>query len=210
MRGWVKMKSKFIEECFKKLGERNPSIYHFDIEKLEKKYHVSKELVAKQLINKTTKQWELMDSTVDDEDIRRLEKKFNITFPRLYKEFISSYAHLITILTCKVDNDFFEDEDVILEIPVQPYQKELDDIYTILEGSSVLLEAGYLPIGECNTYGILCIDLVANDESEMKIIFFDHEDICECTTREELEEVGYATFDNFKQLLGYFFLNGNI
>lgn len=143
-----------------------------------------------------------MPSSLSEENIKGLQEKYGVEFPQIYRDFISVYAHPITELQGNLDNYLFEDDvDVILEIPEQPYENELEKIELLFESNEKLLSWGYLPIGEFDGYNLLYLELQSG-----KLFFIDEEDYYECETKEEAEDKSILVFDNFEQLLECFFL----
>lgn len=141
-------------------------------------------------------------SSIKKENIEKLQNKYNVTFPSIYIDFISLYAHEMTELQGNLDNYLFEDDvDVILEIPPQPYQKELEMIELLYESHIKLLNCGYLPIGEFDGYNLLYLDLQSG-----KIYFIDEDDYYECDEKEQIAENSFILFNDFTQLLECFFL----
>lgn len=190
------MSKEFIKECFDNLSVEELQINNKIIDQVPKEM---------QTVGKMN--WRYIKSSVTTTQIKDIEKKYNIVFPSIYKDFISVYAHFINKVQGKLDNFLFEEDvDVVLEIPEQPYGAELQKLELLLESNEKYLYAGFLPIGEFQYCGLMCIDIFGNDEDTMKIMWFDHEDCCECESREELEDEGAIVFDNFKLLLKCFFL----
>lgn len=203
------MKNEFIEKCFMALENNQKSIFDLNFDELTREYHINAGILKDQKVNLQSNTWSLMDSSLNDVEIRKLESKYNITLPCLYRDFISSYAHLIYKLEGKLDNFLFEDNvDVIWKPAIQPFNHELEFIDKQIGDIIELLNADYLYIGDFNYSGPLCIDLKAENENNMQIVWMDYELWCSCEndTREEYEEIASVIFDNFHQLMECFFL----
>lgn len=204
------MENIFIRDCFKNL-KNNTEIFKLNYEELEGKYHIPKEIIDKQPIDKTNNTWKLVATSITSNEIKKIEERFCIKFPNLYKEFIGTFAHLITKLNGTVDNFLFEDNvEVTWELSIQPFTRELEYIIKSIENTPELIKANYLYIGEFNSSGPLCIDLIASNEDEMRIVCFDYEDWCRSTTREDFKEVEIVLFSNFKELMECFFLGKKV
>lgn len=162
-------------------------------EQFFKKYNV---LAKKRKCNVTK-------STVTLDDVRKLEKKYNIKMPQEYIDFISVAAHDISSLKGVIDNFLAEDDvHVELEIPTQPLNNELSEIDELFSRCESYLNAGYIPIGDLDETGFLCID-TCMDGIFMKR--FDYEWCMDFTTREEFESDGIMVFDCFEDFISCFF-----
>lgn len=130
------MKSEMAWETFKhKPGKVN----------LEQK-GATTELLS--LISEDDKIWKAIDGTITDNDIEKLESDLEITFPDSYKEYLR-YKHFYTIF---LDND------------IRLYPKPLGSWDQVLKENNVamkevLLNHGYLGIGNFSDYGEVCFNL---------------------------------------------------
>ena len=99
------------------------------------------------LISEQDKIWKAIDATISENDIKKLESDLEITFPDSYKEYLR-YKHFYTIF---LDND------------IRLYPKPIGSWNQILKENNenmkeVLLDQGYLGIGNFSDYGEVCFD----------------------------------------------------
>lgn len=123
--------------------------------------------------------------------------------PQEYVDFISAAAHDISMLNGVMDNFHAEDDVFVeLEIPIQPLNNELSEIDELFSRCEVYLNAGYIPIGDLDETGFLCIDTCMEG---IFIKWFDYERCMEFTTRKEFESRGIMVFDCFEDFMSCFF-----
>lgn len=183
----------FIKNCFKILKENHPEKFKIGNLSVE---------IPQEMIDKDNNEWRLIESNVLEEDIVSLEKKFKVKLPELYKAFISSYFYVFDKLEGIVDNYMdYDDYDIEVEIMNQTLDNPLDEIDNLFNECKELLNFGYIPIGEVDSYAIMCFD-VLNDYS---LICIDHEEYYQCHSREDLEEIAVLVFANFKNFMECFF-----
>lgn len=146
--------------------------------------------------------WELKDSLLDLSAVHVLEQEVQLEFPSEYCEYIMAAAHMFTELEGKFDNFFFEDDvDVVLKIVPQPQGKELKYIREMLKENFILVKEKYLPLGEFDEDGYLCIDLMHKNE----IVWIPFEDCVGFTTREQFETEQLHIFYKFDDFIKCFF-----
>ena len=111
-------------------------------------------------------------------------------------------SHMFTELEGKFDNFFFEDDvDVSLKIVPQPQGEELKYIRELLKENYILVREKYIPLGEFDEDGYLCIDLMNNNE----IVWIPFGDCFGFTTREQFETEQLHIFYNFSDFIKCFF-----
>lgn len=146
--------------------------------------------------------WSLEDSSIEEGDVKKLEEELQITFPKKYCEYIMAAAHRFTTLVGKFDNFFFEDDvDIEIKIVPQPYGEELKYIRKMLKENEIIVQQKYLPLGEFDEDGYLCIDLKNNNE----IVWLPFENCVGFTKREEFEEEQLHIFDDLDDFIKCFF-----
>lgn len=151
--------------------------------------------------NQSEPEWNYVESSVTKAQIEQLQEKYDVIFPEIYREFISAYAHHLKRLYGKLDNFLFEDDvEVVLEIPMQEYKQELDEITELFESHLNFLRCGYLPIGTFEDSGIIGLSL---DTGE--VLWIDFDEYYECESKEDIEERGIVVFKTFVDLLDCFF-----
>lgn len=156
--------------------------------------------------------WQYVKSSVSKQQISDLEEKYGIEFPDIYKEFISTYAHLIGDLSGVLDNFLFEDDvEVTLQIPTQAYNSELDKIEELFDSNREFVGWGYIPIGQFDQDGNAHIEetdetgLIWLDINSGEVIWLDEEEAVDCSCREDVEENRIVVFESFTDLLDCFF-----
>ncbi|MFD3156786.1 SMI1/KNR4 family protein [Haloimpatiens sp. FM7330] len=183
----------FVKNCFKILKENHPEKFKIG--------NLSTE-IPQEMRDKDNNKWNLIESNVLEEDIVRLEQKFKVKLPELYKAFISSYFYVFDKLEGIVDNYMcYDDYDIKVEIMNQTPDKPLDEIDNVFNECEELLNFGYIPIGEVDSYGIMCFDVL----NEYSLIWLDHEEYYQCESRDELEEIAVMVFDDFRDFMECFF-----
>lgn len=191
----------FIKNCFDILVQRNPETLNIDdLFEYDEDYKI---IVPKNMrVDDDPHNWKLVESEVKEEDINKLEKTFNIKLPSLYKAFLSTYYHMLQELTGTLDNYLFEDDvEVYIELISQPSDNPLLQLKTVWGEFDDILEFGYIPIGDFNKCGPLCIDIF-NDNI---LVWLDHEEYYNCESREELEDLALPIFSDFKGFMECFF-----
>ena len=145
-------------------------------------------------------------SSLSVDAIEDMQKKYNIVFPQIYMDFISAYAHDITELHGKLDNFLFEDDvDVVLQIPEQTKNQELQNIELLFESNRNLIDWGYLPVGIFDECYLLCLDLETG-----KVCLLDEEDYDACSSKADVEEQKLDVFHSLEEVLECFFLKKRI
>ncbi|AZA76235.1 SMI1/KNR4 family protein [Chryseobacterium sp. G0186] len=115
------------------------------------------------LISANDSFWKAIENTITDHDIEKLEAHLEITFPESYKEYLR-YKHFYTIF---LDND------------IRFYPKPIGSWEQILKDNNeemreILLDRGYLGIGNYSDYGEVCFDF--NDSADHPaIVMIDYE-----------------------------------
>ena len=187
---------KIIKEYFEGLVKNNPEICNKNnlIDKVDIPYEM--------LDEERKNYWKLVEMQVEDNNIDKIETDFNIKLPDIFKAFISTYCHVFERLSGKFDN-YFGDSDVNVCVDISPQltSEPLEEIRNVLEQFDELVAMGYIPFGDLNGIGPLCIDMNAN----FNVVWFDHELYYRCKTREEYEELEVIIFDDFYQFLDCFF-----
>lgn len=146
--------------------------------------------------------WKLCESSITEQDICELEKEFNITLPQDYKNYLMVSAHMFTTLTGNFDNFCYDnDVDIELIIPPQPYKAELMYIKELYKNNAVLVNAGYIPLGQFDEDGWLCIDL----ENDNELVWVPFECCVGFTKREEFETEQLHIFYQFADYITCFF-----
>ena len=146
--------------------------------------------------------WNLEDSSLDESAVKDLEAEFQIHFPKDYCEYIMAAAHRFTVLDATLDNFFFEDDvEVELKIVPQPYKDELKYIRELLKENEILVGQNYLPLGEFEEDGYLCIDL----EDDNKIVWIPFENCVGFCERKQFEEEQLPMFDGLDDFIKCFF-----
>lgn len=152
--------------------------------------------------NIDTAVWNLESSSLNDVDIKKMEEEIHIVFPKEYRAYIMTAAHQFTVLKGNFDNFFLEDDvDVELKIVPQPYHEELKYIREMLKENMILVRQSYLPIGEFDEDGYLCIDLKGNNE----IVWIPFENCIGFTEREQFEQEQISIFHEFDDYIKCFF-----
>jgi hypothetical protein len=183
----------FIKYCFKTLKNNHPEKFKIRNLSIE---------IPQEMVDKDKNEWKLIESNVLEDDIVRLEKKFKIKLPELYKVFISSYFYVFEKLEGIVDNYMsYDDYDIEVEIMNQTPDKPLDEIDNLFNECKKLLNLGYIPIGEVDSYGIMCFDVLNN----YSLICLDHEEYYQYESRDELEEIAVLVFADFRNFMECFF-----
>ena len=181
------MKNEEILDYFKKCKKNKKNIV--------KGYDIPPEM-------KDGRSWKVMESTLTEQDIEKLEKEFDLMFPEEYKNYLMAAAHMFTNLTGNFDNFFFEDNvNVLLKILPQPYKAELKYIKENFINNKILVKEGYIPLGEFDEDGYLCIDLKNSDE----IVWLPFENCIGFTSRKEFEQEQLHIFSYFSDYIKCFF-----
>lgn len=148
------------------------------------------------------KSWKLMESSVTEQDIKDLEKEFDLKFSEEYKNYLMAASHMFVNLTGNFDNFCFEnDVDISLKIVPQPYKEELEYIKALFINNKILVKEGYIPLGEFDENGYLCIDSKNNDD----IVWIPFENCVGFTSREEFEQEQLHIFCHFSDYIKCFF-----
>lgn len=169
-------------------------------EEIKKYFEKCKEWNEKE--GEDTTGWTIENSSIDDVDVKNLEKELQITFPDQYCKYIMTAAHKFTTLVGKFDNFFFEDDvDVKINIVPQPYGEELKYIRKMLKDNEIIVQQKYLPLGEFDEDGYLCIDLKNDNE----IVWLPFENCVGFTKREEFEEEQLHILDDLDDFIKCFF-----
>ena len=146
--------------------------------------------------------WEVKDSSIGLLEVQELEKEINLEFPSEYCEYVMAASHMFTELEGNFDNFFYEDDvDVSLKIVPQPYGEEQKYIRELLKDNYILVEEKYIPFGEFDEDGYLCIDLINNNE----IVLLPFDECVGFTKRNQFETEQLHIFYKFDDFIKCFF-----
>lgn len=122
--------------------------------------------------------------------------------PSIYKCFITSYYHIIEEVSGVFDNYNDEDDrEISVSLIPQLSNNPFGMILHIYEECEELLKFGYIPFGDFNGQGSICIDTLDSD----RIVWFDYEEYYKCKERREFEEISIELFSGLKDFLICFF-----
>ncbi|MHC1686064.1 MAG: SMI1/KNR4 family protein [Clostridiaceae bacterium] len=195
----IKEEIRYVKHYFQILSENHPE--KFQIEEMyndDGEYIIPQEMID----SSDSEKWILLESNVSEDDIFKLEKKFKVKIPSMYKAFISAYSHFFEELEGIFDNFYDEDDvEVFVDIIPQPSNMPLSRIERVFEELRELIDLGYIPIGDFNGQGPLCIDILNSN----KLVWLNHEEYYKCETREEVEKISVLIFNSFNEFMECFF-----
>ncbi len=114
--------------------------------------------------------WEMLPSTLSQEDIVRLESEFRIDFPPLFRAYLLARFQLFDqIYSAQYDQAIFN-VDV-------PSNNPLGPIRDLINAWIPLLSASYIPFAQWGDgWGPMCFDTEnRNDNGDCPIVWMDHE-----------------------------------
>ena len=141
-------------------------------------------------------------SALTEEALEAFAQKYGVTLPEDYQTFLSACAYDDLELDGVLDNFMFEDDaEVTLYLPGQPEGAELDSVMQLYDSFPLLLEGGYLPLGELDEDAILCLNAESGTVS-----LVDEEELSACETAEDVNEACIPLLESLEQVLKCFFL----
>lgn len=197
----IQNKKEYVKKCYTTLTDQYPELLELDEELREEGIFIPKEMQTEGNFDK----WRYCETSLTEEELVDFENRHQITLPNTYKMYLTSFGHLLNKLYGRLDGYFGEELEALVYIPPQPYGSELKYVDEIYSECEILVKNGYLPLGDFNSWGPLCIDISKSEEEEMKVLYFDHEEYGPCNSREELEQIGIVLFANFTEFLECFF-----
>jgi len=114
--------------------------------------------------------WQMLPSTLSEEDLAAVEGEFDVRFPPLFRAYLLARFQLFDqIRSLKYRQPIF-----MTDVPSSGH---LGNLRTLIQDWYPLLGAGYLPFAEWGDgWGPMCFDLrQQNDEGECPVVWMSHE-----------------------------------